>query len=345
MALRTGILKFAMLVVGVLMWTPSAHAIVYGIDVSSWQGTINWNQVANDPKNIKFVFMKATEDTNYTDSPFNTNLAGAKAAGLLAGPYHFCRLDTNSSNPIADAVAEANYFLSRIKSKYQTGTYLPPVADIERWPSGMSTADLKTFTSTWTASFSDTIYAALGVRPIIYTSQSRAQTLFSNDTAALNPLWVAAWKTNQATSPPTNVSPWSEWKFWQYSDDSASYPGGGAISGFASGTAVDRDVFNGSLAQLSSMLLGKDPNAKPGDFNRDGLVNENDYNLWRALLGRTVPMYTSADSDGDTKITMADLAAWLENVPEPSSLVLVLMGTLLPAFSAGRNRRRAAGRV
>src|SRR6476661_5889179 len=71
-----------------------AHAITLtqGIDISHYQGTIDWNQVAADPKAIKFAFMKATEDVTYTDPTFNTNIAGAKAAGILAAPYHFCRL-------------------------------------------------------------------------------------------------------------------------------------------------------------------------------------------------------------------------------------------------------------
>src|SRR5215475_13710322 len=97
-----------------------AITLTQGIDISHWQGTINWNQVAADPKGIKFAFMKATEDTNYTDPTFNDNLANSKAAGILAGPYHFCRLDTGSADPVADAAAEANYFLSKIKSKYQS---------------------------------------------------------------------------------------------------------------------------------------------------------------------------------------------------------------------------------
>src|SRR6476660_5464893 len=71
-----------------------AITLTQGIDISHYQGTINWGQVAADPKGIKFAFMKATEDTTYTDPTFNTNLAGAKAAGILASPYHFCRLDT-----------------------------------------------------------------------------------------------------------------------------------------------------------------------------------------------------------------------------------------------------------
>src|SRR6187397_331116 len=144
-AVRTSQLAFF---VSAALTSSQLHAITLtqGIDISHWQGTINWGQVAADPKGIKFAFMKATEDTNYTDPTFNTNLAGAKAAGILAGPYHFCRLDTGSADPVADAAAEANYFLSKIKSKYLSGTYLAPMSDVETWPSGLSTSALKTLT-------------------------------------------------------------------------------------------------------------------------------------------------------------------------------------------------------
>src|SRR4051812_23590358 len=272
--------------------------------------------------------MKATEDTNYTDPTFNTNLAGAKSVGIMAGPYHFCRLDSGSANPAADAVGEANYFLSKIKSKYQTGTYLPPVADVETWPTGLTTAALKTLTTTWTNSFSDTIYASLGVRPIVYTSGSKASTLFASPVPTQEPLWVAAWHTNGTASPPSNasVSPWSTWKFWQWSDDTTTYPANGAISGFASGIRVDRDEFNGTLAQLTAMLVGKDLTAKAGDFNRDGVVNINDYNKWSTDNGKTVPIYSGADSNGDARVTSADLAPWLANVPEPGTLLLFSIG-------------------
>src|SRR6185503_2262339 len=159
----------------------------------------------------------------------------------------------------------------KIKSKYQSGTYLPPVADIESFPSGVT----KTFTSTWTDAFSDTIYNVLGVRPLIYTSLSKANTLFTSAVAADNPLWVAAWHSSGYSSPPSNSSmtPWTAWKFWQYSNDTTSYPSDGPINGFASGSRVDRDVFQCTLSQLQALLVGKDSAAKPGDFNRDGVAN------------------------------------------------------------------------
>src|SRR5215475_5822586 len=248
-------LMFVLVALLVRSQVAQAITLTQGIDISHYQGTINWAQVAADTsKNIKFAFMKATEDVTYTDPTFNTNIAGAKAAGLAVAPYHFCRLDTGSSDPVGDAAAEANYFLSKIKSKYQSNTYLPPMSDLETWPSGQTTAQLKTLTIAWEKSFSDTIYNALGVRPLLYTSQSKATSLFSS-TNVTDPLVVAAWHTTGYSSPPSNssVSPWSAWSFWQWSDDTTTYPGNGPINGFASGVRVDRDVFQGTEAQLKAL--------------------------------------------------------------------------------------------
>src|SRR5215217_9613824 len=64
-----------------------------GIDVSHWQGTINWPQVRSAGK--EFAFVKATESTNYVDPTAAGNVANARAAGLLVGVYHFARPTTN----------------------------------------------------------------------------------------------------------------------------------------------------------------------------------------------------------------------------------------------------------
>jgi GH25 family lysozyme M1 (1,4-beta-N-acetylmuramidase) len=312
--------------------------LVQGIDVSHWQGTINWSSVAADSTGYKFVFMKATEDTNYTDPTFNTNLAGAMAAGLMAGPYHFCRLDTNSTDPVADGASEATYFLSKIKSKYQTGQYLPPVADVEAFPAGLTTAQYKTLTSAWVDSFSDTVFNAIGVRPLVYNSKSKVNSYYTSAVAAEEPLWVAWWKGTGITSPPTNsdVTPWSTWKFWQWSDGADSVAKGDPVSGISGN--VDRDVFNGTLTQLQALLVGKDASAKPGDFNRDGVANSADYNYWVANNGQTVPIYTGADANGDARVTTADLMVWVAAVPEPRSCILFLAGLVFAVFGTRRGR-------
>jgi hypothetical protein len=149
------------------------------------------------------------------------------------------------------------------------------------------------------------------------------------------------------SSPPANsaVSPWSAWSFWQWSDDTAAYPANGAINGFAAGVRVDRDVFQGTAAQIQAMLVGKDPIAKPGDFNRDGNVNLGDYNMWAANNGKIVPIYTGADATGDARVTPADLSVWLSNVPEPDTSMLMLVALCAHALRSVRIRRETAGRM
>src|SRR5256885_5941086 len=52
-----------------------------GIDVSHWDGTINWSQVAS-AGGIKWAYAKATENTGYQDNTFATNWAQMKANGV-----------------------------------------------------------------------------------------------------------------------------------------------------------------------------------------------------------------------------------------------------------------------
>lgn len=59
-----------------------------GIDVSKYQGNINWTKVAEDRK-VQFVYIKATEGATKTDSRYAENLRKARAAGLKVGSYHF----------------------------------------------------------------------------------------------------------------------------------------------------------------------------------------------------------------------------------------------------------------
>src|SRR5689334_1580650 len=88
---------------------------VQGIDVSHYQGVIDWNQVAE--AGTAFVFIKATEGTSYVDPQFQDNWSGAKAAGLLRGAYHFFQ-------PGEDPQQQAEYFLSVVQT---VPGDLPPV--------------------------------------------------------------------------------------------------------------------------------------------------------------------------------------------------------------------------
>lgn len=239
-----------------------AQTLIPGIDVSHWQGTINWTQVKNS--GIEFAFTKATEGVNYVDPRFTANMQGANAAGVMIGPYHFCRVDSYNgqpfdpydgspflpgTDPYLDAVSEANDFLDAIMPYYNSGQYLPPVADVEALPDfGNSTLN-RLFISNWVQLFSDTINDTLGVRPLIYTSLFGANNRYEPGVAATHDLWLAWWKGTGTSNPPvpSDTPAWPDYRFWQWTN-SSSVPG---ISG-----SVDGDVFDGTMQQLQQLLIG-----------------------------------------------------------------------------------------
>ena len=70
-----------------------------GIDISSHQGFIDWAKVSSD-KNIRFVYIKATEGATYQSSHYRRNVEGARRHGILVGSYHY----VTSTSAIAEAM-------------------------------------------------------------------------------------------------------------------------------------------------------------------------------------------------------------------------------------------------
>lgn len=90
----------------------------YGIDVSSHQGQVDWQRVADD--DIDFAYLKATEGGDFNDDRFEENWANAGAAGLDRGAYHFFTLCTPGDE-------QAARFLARSPDDAE----LPPAVDLE----------------------------------------------------------------------------------------------------------------------------------------------------------------------------------------------------------------------
>lgn len=174
-----------------------------GIDVSKWQGEIDWAQVAGAGK--KFAFIKASEGKN-TDSKFFSNWQGAKKAGILRGAYCFF-----SSGVSPDA--QADYFSNLIKGD---AGELPPVLDVETDSANM-------VNSAYTAALLNCLQAierATGKKPIIYTSAGAWEKYTDLPKwASEYPLWVAHYTTRAAPIIPPGW--WSNYYIWQYSNQGA----------------------------------------------------------------------------------------------------------------------------
>lgn len=194
-----------------------------GIDVSHWQGRIDWARVADD--GIAFAYIKATEGGDYVDPQFVANWDGAARAGVLRGPYHFYR-------PQTDAAAQAQQFLRTVGARAGD---LPPVLDVEV-TDGRSAAAIAAGVRTWL----ETVERATGVRPILYTRAGFWNPVGGGFGAY--PLWVAHYGVAQPAIP----ADWDRWAIWQHSD-------AGRVAGITGN--VDLNWFSGGWDALRALAV------------------------------------------------------------------------------------------
>lgn len=203
-----------------------------GIDVSSYQGDIDWATVA---KSQKFVFIKATESSHFVDRRFAANWKSARAAGILRGAYHFFRPQV----AVADQVANFVSTVGRLQSDD-----LAPVLDLEvpaDWKNIEQSQRVK-LALAWL----EGVEEKLGVKPIVYLSPSFVRDVLGTANAdALKgyTLWIANYTSANAPRVP---APWTDWTFWQYSET-------GKVPGINDGN-VDLDWYNGSMSSLRENL-------------------------------------------------------------------------------------------
>jgi len=97
---------------------PHRHE-VHGIDVSKWNGDVDWQTVRKS--GVSFVFIKATEGSDRIDPKFGDHCRSAAAANILHAPYHFYYF-------CSTADAQADWFIRNVPKDAVT---LPPVLDVE----------------------------------------------------------------------------------------------------------------------------------------------------------------------------------------------------------------------
>lgn len=204
---------------------PTGYSM-HGIDVSHYQGDINWKMLKQTRQGkfpVQFIFMKATEGGDFSDDKFVANFDSAKAHGFIRGAYHFY-------NPKTDANKQADFFIRSVK--LEPGD-LPPVLDIEM--KGKDMKKLQHDLKIWLGKIEN----HYGVKPIIYASY-KFKTKYLNDSIFNTyPYWIAHYYVD-------SVRYQGEWKFWQHTDV-------GTLPGI--GEKVDLNVFNGSSADLQKMLI------------------------------------------------------------------------------------------
>lgn len=208
---------------------------VVGVDVSFWQGVMNW---AKTFERAQFVFIRSSQGMSTTDARFISNWSGSKTAGMVRGAYHYF---VPRSNMPANKT-QAEFFWRHLEA--DPGE-LPPVVDLET-DGGLNKVDLEGALN----KFVTRIQELSGQKPIIYSRKSFMDIeLPLTDWLWKYPLWVANYTS---AVEPLMPAEWTnhnqDWQFWQWSAD-------GNGKGFEYGAQsddIDLDRYNGTVVQFNN---------------------------------------------------------------------------------------------
>jgi lysozyme len=209
------------------------RATVRGIDVSKWQGDVDWKAVRR--AGVRFAYVRVSDGTTVLDQTFGRNWREARRAGLLRGAYQYFR-------PEEDPIEQADLLLATMGAP-RAGD-LPPALDVEV-SGNVTPRELVRRVSRWVAR----VRRATGLKPIVYTS-ARDWILLAGNSRRFSShgLWIA----HHDADCPNTPTGWRAWTFHQHSKQ-------GTIAGITG--PVDENRFRGTLKALRRMGAKSDRTA------------------------------------------------------------------------------------
>ncbi|MGM9636667.1 MAG: GH25 family lysozyme [Eubacteriales bacterium] len=195
---------------------------VRGVDVSAYQGEIDWSVLGED---LDFAFLKATEGSTHVDRYFESNYEGARACGLRVGAYHFFSFDSPGAEQAAN-------FIGVVESY---DDMLPPVVDVELYGDyfDQPPADKRAVVDRLSALL-ERLEEHYGLTPILYATEESYDLFLSEDFADYD-LWIR----NVVCRPKI-----SGWVFWQYCNR-------GRLDGYSGEERyIDLNVFYGTREEF-----------------------------------------------------------------------------------------------
>lgn len=212
---------------------------VRGVDVSHYQGEIDWSVLAGE--DIDFAFLKATEGSSYVDETYEYNCTEAKKAGLCVGAYHFFSFDSS-------AKTQAENFISTVEP---FEGMLPPVVDFEFYGDKEKNPPDREKVCQSLCELLDMLEEHYGMKPVIYATEISYDLYLSGDYGEYD-IWIR----NVITRP--KMSDGREWTFWQYTNR-------GLLDGYSGEERfIDINVFSGTKEEFESY-----PRYKPEDNEED----------------------------------------------------------------------------
>ena len=182
--------------------TPDLASPIHGLDVSRWQGKIDWDKVTTTQN---FVYIKATQGVGY-QSPASREMADkAAAAGIPFGFYHYATPGED------DCIGEVNYFIHTLKNELPQAS-LPPVLDFEENDTDLARGKM----GLWASAFLKELEDRMDTQAIIYGSPGFLDhnLLPTHDLGQWH-LWLAHYTVKDKPRIPVG---WTDWLIWQYSD-------------------------------------------------------------------------------------------------------------------------------
>lgn len=207
------------------------NSFLVGIDVSHFQGQVDWNRVAED--GVNFVFIKASQGIHTVDPQYRRNWRETATHDLPRGVYHYL-------DPAVDPSLQAEHFTKTTGGEF--GSF-PPVIDIEAFEDRDAEE-----VSHILRRFIEVIENKFACKPIIYTSPNFWDKLHDYEFGSYQ-LWLADYGKK-----PKLPDGWSRWTIWQYESD-------GVVAGING--HVDKSVFHGSRKKLISMSCQKLASLQP----------------------------------------------------------------------------------
>lgn len=205
-----------------------------GIDISNWQGTVDFNAVKTS--GVQIVYLKATEGDYFEDPYLNSNYINAKSAGLLVSFYHYFK-------PTINAKAQAKFFIDTLSNK-QVDCRL--ALDIEN-SDGYSPTEL----SNMCIEFLQEAENLSGDGVVVYTYTYFAQISLTT-ALSVYPLWIA----HYGAETPSDNPIWDKWVGFQYSS-TGNVPG---VNG-----PCDLNVFTPGIFFTENLPINPDPVPPPCD--------------------------------------------------------------------------------
>lgn len=196
---------------------------LFGIDISHYQGNINWDRLKTSEHPIKYIFIRATMGKNGKDYHFKKNWKKAKTYGYVRGAYHFYRPNENST-------LQFENFKSSVK--LEKGDFIP-VLDVEK-ESRFGRDNLREGVLNW-LNLAEEEY---GVKPMIYTGANFYKEILKGYVDDY-PIWIAAYSGEHRLR---NIN----WDFYQFSEEII-------IKGIKG--KVDGNFFKGNFYELQEYLI------------------------------------------------------------------------------------------